>query len=76
MLLGPPVPFGSNPRGVCEGTWPMSLLMTRELLAVAVVILAVVAMMMILSVTQSRRRLRADVRGRHDPPHREHRSGR
>jgi hypothetical protein len=40
----------------------MSLLLTRELLAVAVVILAVVTVMLLLALTQARRRVRADAR--------------
>ena len=44
----------------------MSLLVTRELLAVAALVVAVIAVMLVLSLTQSRRGARADAR--QDPP--------
>ena len=51
----------------------MSLLLTRELLAVAAMVVAVVAVMLLLHLTQSRHRAQADVRNdepshRHEPP--------
>ena len=47
----------------------MSLLVTRELLAVAALIVAVVAVMLLLYLTQSRSRAGADARTQ-DPPFR------
>lgn len=47
----------------------MGLLVTRELLAVAALVLAVVAVMLLLHLTQSRRRAGADARTQ-DPPSR------
>jgi hypothetical protein len=48
----------------------MSLLVTRELLAVAALVVAVIAVMLLLALTQSRNGARADARGQNPPPRR------
>jgi hypothetical protein len=49
----------------------MSLLVTRELLAVAALVVAVVAVMLLLHLTQSRNRAHADARSDEPPRRRE-----
>jgi hypothetical protein len=71
MLLRAAVPFGSDQWGsMRREVSSMSLLVTRELLAVAALVVAVIAVMLLLALTQSRNGARADARGQNPPPRR------